>query len=573
MSKSRPHSYSSKPLLYYVVFDAVVVKCLTIALFIFFLIHPTLPVFAAELSNDTSADEPVQSSTTAPVLVEEQEVESESVVTQEIKVVSTPRDSGEEENKNIESPSPVTEVSNDVSKVQTESEEGSKTENVNTASSLSTSSPIATTIESNTGNDNASSTSLVIEDVVLLPISTTTPTTTVTDNQEVENIPDTAAQPLPVVKKTVNEEADVEPEKQNTTTENVVYVAMETTSDSNRHVFSTNECVGVGNGSYYCYKTSNGMGVIADDGAYAAPDADGDFEIFISLDGKTLQLTHNTLDDRAPYYDATSNEVVFHRLIDGRYQIVSYDLDKAKETQITSTDANSMEPTQSDGVTVWQEWVGNNWEIAALIKDEIVILSNSEHNDVAPSVKDGYVMWHTLSASGEKLLSVYEIETGITSRIADPDGGQVSNPRFVLVYDTTFDNGDTVTKTYDPETGVIEPISNKPWQDKQSIPDPEPAGETSAIINTKPATRDGGREDGDVTSAGPEPVGGNGLTSTSGLTSETSSNSSASTTRDINLATTSDPFSLSEFDLVVTPYEATSSAQQNYSASTSDSVE
>jgi len=228
---------------------------------------------------------------------------------------------------------------------------------------------------------------------------------------------------------------------------------------------------------------------------------------------------------------------------------------------------------------VWQEWIGDDWEIVALIDGDREQITNNDRHDVAPTIRDGYIMWHVTNSDGDKLLSVYEIETGITSDIADPDGGQVENPRFVLVYDTKFENGDLITKTYDPETGEVRPVGSQPAP-PPALPDPEPTGEEGAIIQNKSSNKSEAEEAVDdlintyksnTATSSPDSTSDvqSAATSTSDMTTEATQFEA-----DVDMtgeATTT--LTLTEFDLIVEPYEATSSAQTTDSASTSDSVE
>ena len=350
------------------------------------------------------------------------------------------------------------------------------------------------------------------------------------------------------------------------------------TNDQNRYQFGDSECVSVGEGAFYCSKITDTHAQDVD-GVYAESDADGDREIFLRKGGAIIKITDNLFEDAAPSYDTTTDEIVFHRLIEGRYQIIRYSLDTKEETQLTASRENSMEPVQVDGVVVWQQWVTDNWEIALLESGDVTVITGNGQHDVAPTIRDGYVMWHTTDASGEKLLSVYEIATGISSSVSDPDGGHVENPRFVLVYDTTFDNGDVVTKEYDPKTGEVRPIGTNPSVPLPAeLPPPDGMDETSALLNIKTSSRDEGVEDFDVASLSKQ---------TSSSTPDISIDASATTTEQstigdvvdvstLDLATsTSEVLELTDFDLIVEPYmEATSttdSIQETEAATSSES--
>jgi len=563
----------ARPLVYRLVFGALYTKWLVAIMFAFFLLHPAVPVFAADA-------EVADAGTTVSEASEKPKPEKVDEISKESEDSSLPTAAHDEAVQN-EVQSELSVANSEVTESDTSPE--SPTPQLEEAEQILEATREESVPESTEADEH--------ETVITTPDATVASSTDpMGESPESPESTSTTTEPLPEAVDTVEtpvvespqvpvqplaEKVDETEENTSTTTKEIVYIYDETVNDTNRHSFGVNECVSVGGGSYYCHEANGNDAISTDNAAYAAPDSEGDHEIYLRLDGEVQQLTYNNYDDRAPYYDVPAGQIVFHRLLDGRYQIFSYDLASQSESQLTYTPENSMEPTQADGVTVWQEWVGDNWEIAALIDGEVKLLSESIHNDVAPSVKDGYVMWHTMDNSGQKLLSVYEMKTGQTSLVSDPEGGQVSNPRFVLVYDTTFNNGDTVTKTYDPETGAIQPISSNPWRDKPVIPDPEPGGEASAIINLKPTTRDNSRATSDIAGPNPEPISDDEIATSSPLSSEpTNASSSVTNTFDIDLtSTSSEPLELTEFDLIVEPFSSTSSAQQTDSASSSNSVE
>lgn len=563
----------TRPLVYRLVFGVMYTKWLVAVMFGFFLLHPAVPLFAAEeevaeTAATTEASEVHAAETSTPETTEANEVVATEVVESEAPVskdddapllfepIAPEAETVVVDELDPSGPAPQVEevlTVEPVSEVDTSVGEEVIDETLSASSTPDETGTTTDTLpEPTEASEPAASTTEPIAEVAPAPVESVTneqPATEVETLSEATGVVDAAT----------------------TSQQEIIYIYDKAVDDTNRHSFGVNECVSVGGGSYYCHEANGNEAVSTDNEVYAAPDAEGDHEIYLRLDGEVKQITHNNYDDRAPYYDAPVEQIVFHRLLDGRYQIFNYDVETERESQLTNTPENSMEPTQGDGVTVWQEWVGDNWEIAALIDGEIKLLSQSVHNDVAPAVKDGYVMWHTMDSSGQKLLSVYEIKTGQTSLVSDPEGGQVSNPRFVLVYDTTFNNGDTVTKTYDPETGAIEPIASNPWRDKPVIPDPEPGGEAGAIINIKPTTRDADSEGNDLPGTGPEPQPEEG-TATS--TDSVNDNASSTNAFDIDLsATSSEPLPLTEFDLIVEPYVSSSSAQSSNSATRSGDVE
>jgi hypothetical protein len=269
-----------------------------------------------------------------------------------------------------------------------------------------------------------------------------------------------------------------------TTATNGAVLGTPTNTNENRFSFSVDECVSVGDGSYYCAKeeVSNESTNIRE-GVFAAPDAEGDMELYLTVAGKTVQLTDNAFDDKAPMYDNRSESVVWHRQIDGRYQIFSYDLETGEERQLTHDRFNNMEPSRDGDVTLWQAWIGDDWDIMMLSGDELTMLTDNAIPDVAPYKNDTYVTWQSFE-DGRWKVKVYDTVVGTTETIGDADGGSVENPRFVLVYDTKFENGDTETKGYDLKNKETVPLSATPAPIPEEIPDPDQTGEERALVQT-----------------------------------------------------------------------------------------
>jgi len=259
-------------------------------------------------------------------------------------------------------------------------------------------------------------------------------------------------------------------------------------SSDSQFTFTKNECTKIDDGSFYCQNQKDSIEL--DDSLIAAPDVDGDLEIFLVRDGERYQLTHNTVDDASPYYDEYSQTIVWHRLINDRYQIVSYDIDSGDETQLTSTAVNNMEPSRHGDYTVWQRWIENNWEIILFDGKIEKQITDSARHDISPHVRGPLIIWNSQSNDGSQELKTYDIQNRTYTTIADADGVSVSNPRMVVVYEAVYENGDVVTKGYDLISGEIVPLESLPRQLPQELPDSDSTGETRALIQQKPETRD-----------------------------------------------------------------------------------
>lgn len=270
-----------------------------------------------------------------------------------------------------------------------------------------------------------------------------------------------------------------------------VVLANVVTTDENRFSFAKGECASVGGEMFYCAKADlSTTSTTHTDRVFAASDAEGDKEIYIEKDGVVGAISNNAIDDDAPYYDALSNTIVWHRLIEGRYQIISYDIDSEEETQLTNDRYNNMAPTRYDELTVWQGWVGNDWEIFILEGDDLMMITDNTTHDIAPSVNGTHIIWQSFE-TGVWQMKVYDIRTKQISTIEDTDGGSVENPRFVLVYDTKFESGDVETRGYDLVSGEVVSLGALPASVPKEIPDPDQTGEKRALVSpqTQPKTK------------------------------------------------------------------------------------
>jgi hypothetical protein len=282
------------------------------------------------------------------------------------------------------------------------------------------------------------------------------------------------------------------------------------TNDKNKFSFGVNDCAQVADGSFYCQKAAEEPVPILTDRVFAGPDADGDNEIFIEHDGELLQITHNLIDDDAPYYDSESNTIVWHRMVDERYQIISYAVEEEKETILTRDHFNNMQPTRTGDVTVWQGWVGNDWDILLMEGKEILMLTDNTVHDIGPRINGDYVIWQAEETDGWKV-RVYNRLTKQTETISDTDGASIENPRLVLLYDAKQENGDVETRGYDLVSGETVPLGALPGT-IPDIPDPDQTGEDRALISTgnqlKTKTEDDSDPQGDGSTTTPPIDGG-----------------------------------------------------------------
>lgn len=263
-------------------------------------------------------------------------------------------------------------------------------------------------------------------------------------------------------------------------------------TEENYYQFSKQSCVMVGEGAFHC---SENKEKVIDSNAvvYSELGENMNLEIFIKTSkGKVKQITDNQYEDASPHYDPESRQIAWQRLIDGRYQIILYNLDTEEETQLTFSRTNSMEPAVSKEGVVWQEWDNNDWEIMFFDGTYTDQLTDNGTQDLDPVIEDEYVIW-TVIGENSQFAQVYSIASKEVVTINNHDGGSIVNPRFVLVYDTQFENGDIVTQKFDPDTGFSLPVAARSAPEPIDIPEADTTGEIRALIQNKGSSKDSGK--------------------------------------------------------------------------------
>ena len=218
---------------------------------------------------------------------------------------------------------------------------------------------------------------------------------------------------------------------------------------------------------------------------YADRGENGSLQIFLrTSSGGVKQITSDSFDNSSPHVSAEARQVVWQRLIDGRYQIILYDIDEAKERQLTFSRTNNMEPKVSTDGIVWQAWDGNDWEVMFFDGTYTDQVTDNSIQDVTPTIEDRYILWSILGTEKSEA-KVYSLDSRETLTITGQEGGTIANPRFVLVYDTKLDNGDIITQGFNPLTGESSPLGATPAPEPLDLPDVDPLGEVRALINNK----------------------------------------------------------------------------------------
>jgi hypothetical protein len=562
LEQRRADNTIRRTMLYRIVFESSSVRYAVFLLFLFLLLQPAAPVFADEVS-DAPLAAPSETEASFPLI----DTDAAQTDLQPAETFEEPSSIPIEESisDEVQDSELVPEVAESVTSTE-EVASSSPEESTNTDAQATSSQPEvlendgggsseATTTQPDTSSANTD-TDTTISDAdpsPLDPAATSTAQGSATTTEESVSSDEVSAD-------TNNAPHDTQ-ESNATSTQNDQQQASSSEAvliqhNSNTYAFDAKECATVGDGAFYC-STPKDADAFTEDGVFSAPDADGDEEIFVRVNGKETQLTHNSVDDSAPYYDALSDRIVWHRSVNDRYQIISYDLKSQEETQVTSTSYNNMEPVAYGDITLWQAWVGTNWEIMLYDGETVRQLTHNDVHDISPHMRGSYIVWQTQFADGWQV-AVYDQETGHIEYVKTDGGAKVENPRFVLVYDSTDARGDIQTVGYDPDQKVSFTLHRIPTDVPEKLPEPDQTGETRALIQNKQGTRDGELDNLDTL-----PQTGNGSSTSTASSTQSSGHtldlSTASSTATSTMAATSTP---EVTDIVIPAYTATSSTAE-----------
>lgn len=556
--------------LYALVFKSAFSTCLIVFLLISFTLQPFHRAYAAEdVVSETDAAVASTTNSDASDSTESAEPEVEVSETEETAEVDTAPETDAVDQAQTENSSPATdseETSSTTDAADTTTNEPDSNATNDTETEVATSAPaVAETAENvssttdaptlatataTTSSDNAAS------------ATTTASSTSPDDASEPETDRSTTTQSDPPEQATSRDdakEASNETVTSSTSADAEPAITKEMramVSDENFYQFSKDSCVLVGNGSYHCSDTDAAV-TDAQSVVYSDTGESGTQEIFIqTARGNVEQITDNGFDDTAPHYDPESLRIAWQRQIDGRTQIILYDLRSEEETQLTFARQNSMEPAVSAAGVTWQMWDGSDWEIYFYDGTYNEQLTDNETQDVSPVLEDTYIIW-TVIGKKAQYAQVYDIASSEITTIENHEGGSIVNPRFVLVYDTQYENGDVITQGFDPKTGFSKPITSQPAPEPIDIPPADSTGEIKALIQNK-SSKD--EFDSPVPEPEPEPdliTSGEGATSTASTTPALDLSTTTLDATDDGVAvtatTTDTTLELTEYDLVITP--------------------
>lgn len=270
---------------------------------------------------------------------------------------------------------------------------------------------------------------------------------------------------------------------------------------TSKYVFGDGDCTVVAEGEFYCVAQGATRQPSGDPRVYAEKDREGDREIFYFDGVEVSRITNNGYDDFAPVFDESTKRIVWQAMISDRLQIMVHDIETNTTRQITTSRHNSSNPDIEGDLVVWQEWVDTNWEVMMTTVNnngapfEIEQLTDNAVHDMFPQMYDGLVTWQREKGSSWEVI-LYDLSTKAVRTLPKDENTKYENPRFVLLFDSTHDNGDVETVGYDLESGEMTELGTKanrdpfvPVSPKDEIPDAPVTAASSTQIKVS------GRED------------------------------------------------------------------------------
>jgi hypothetical protein len=232
------------------------------------------------------------------------------------------------------------------------------------------------------------------------------------------------------------------------------------------------ECIKIDDVGYYCItapspasttpETSLGQPTPSGSSVVASKEnGSGDTEIFLTKRGKETRITNNAADDMFPAQDPNGSAVVWQTLVEGRWQIMLYDVASGATVPV-SREGNNMHAQVAGKYIVWQKWEDTNWEIYLGERQSdsgsvaVQRITANTANDMFPVIADGIVSWQVFENASWHVYA-YDITTAEITKLSSE--GKNENPRFALVWDARSKDGSRTVYARDLATGETKRLS------------------------------------------------------------------------------------------------------------------
>ena len=297
----------------------------------------------------------------------------------------------------------------------------------------------------------------------------------------------------------------------------------------------TKGCVTMDRVGYYCLKEGTNGAIMPSQSVTAvsigAGSTVGYQQVLVTKGGVTSELTSDPWDSAFPATDLSGHSVVWQGNISDRWQIFFAEVSASGTPvilQVTHAAESNFNPRVEGGTIVWQGWVDGNWEIyrATRLSPEaypaldlplslehtrlgvdrtwdLERITENDTHDMFPAIAGGLITWQSFR-DGTWSVFAYSTQMKTTTQLSH-NGRKSENPRFSVTWDERDEDGQMRMMGYDIATGKVVDITSEARQVPDNTPYSTPEAPISqpdqaALPSTASSTSTSSRtDDGDDT--------------------------------------------------------------------------
>ncbi len=271
----------------------------------------------------------------------------------------------------------------------------------------------------------------------------------------------------------------------------------------------TKGCVTMDRVGYYCLKEGTNGALTPSQSVTAvsigAGSTVGYQQVLVTRGGVTSELTSDPWDSAFPATDLSGHSVVWQGNISDRWQIFFAEVSASGTPvilQVTHAAESNFNPRVEGGTIVWQGWVDGNWEIyrATRLSPEaypaldlplslehtrlgvdrtwdLERITENDTHDMFPAIAGGLITWQSFR-DGTWSVFAYSTQMKTTTQLSH-NGRKSENPRFSVTWDERGEDGQMRMMGYDIATGKVVDITSEARQ----VPDNTPYSTPEAPIS------------------------------------------------------------------------------------------
>ncbi len=271
----------------------------------------------------------------------------------------------------------------------------------------------------------------------------------------------------------------------------------------------TKGCVTMDRVGYYCLKEGTNGALTPSQSVTAvsigAGSTVGYQQVLVTRGGVTSELTSDPWDSAFPATDLSGHSVVWQGNISDRWQIFFAEVSASGTPvilQVTHAAESNFNPRVEGETIVWQGWVDGNWEIyratrlspeaypaldAPLSEEhtrlgvdrtwDLERITENDTHDMFPAIAGGLITWQSFR-DGTWSVFAYSTQMKTTTQLSH-NGRKSENPRFSVTWDERGEDGQMRMMGYDIATGKVVDITSEARQ----VPDNTPYSTPEAPIS------------------------------------------------------------------------------------------